>query len=390
MTGRLSLYAVTAPGIELHTAGELRRLGITPTETEPGGVAFEGTMEDVARANLWLRTASRVLVRLGSFNARALGELERKSALLPWRDWLPDKSPVSVRVTCRKSRLYHQKAVAERIVTACGGVARPAAGDPDEAEDTEGQLIVVRLFRDVCTISLDSSGALLHRRGYRLAVAKAPFRETLAAALILESGWRPETPLLDPFSGSGTIPIEAAMLARRIPPGIDRDFAFLRWPGADRKRWQALVDAARAAILPRAAAPIAGSDRDAGAIEAAVANAGRAGVTGDITWRQAAVSALEPPAGIGALVSNPPYGMRVSEGRELRDLFARLGSVARERLPGWRVTLLLPEAPLERATGLRFGAPLHTKNGGLAVRMVSAEVPATEGAADEIHRRDRR
>lgn len=390
MTGRLSLYAVTAPGLEVHTAGELSRLGITPTETEPGGVAFDGTLEDVARANLWLRTASRVLVRIGSFNARALGELERKSLALPWRDWLPAKTPVSVRVTCKKSRLYHQKAVAERIVTACGGEARPAGGDPEEAEDADGQLIVVRLFRDVCTISLDSSGALLHRRGYRRAVAKAPLRETLAAGLLLESGWKPETPLIDPFCGSGTIPIEAAMLARAIPPGLDRDFAFLRWPGADPKRWQALLDAARTGILPRASAPIAGSDRDAGAIEAATANAERAGVAQDIAWRHAAVSSLEPPPGVGALVSNPPYGMRVSEGRELRDLFARLGSVARERLAGWRVTLLLPEAPLERATGLRFGAPLHTRNGGLAVRMVSAEVPSEEGSTDGIHRTGRR
>lgn len=371
MPGRLPLYAVTAPGLEIHTAAELTRLGITPTETEPGGVAFEGTLDDVARANLWLRTASRVLVRLGSFGARALGELERKTMALPWRNWLPAKTAVTVRVTCRKSRLYHQKAVAERIVAACGGVAVAGGGDPEEADEIEGQLIVVRLFRDVCTISLDSSGALLHRRGYRLAVARAPLRETLAAGLLLESGWNPETPLVDPFCGSGTVPIEAALLARRIPPGLARDFSFLRWPGADRRRWDALLDAARAAILPRAPASIIGADRDAGAIAAAAANAERAGVAADITWRQAAVSALEPPAGIGALVSNPPYGMRVSEGRQLRDLFARLGTVVRERLPGWPVTLLLPEAPLERATGLEFGPPLWTRNGGLAVRMLT-------------------
>lgn len=382
MTGRLSLYAVTAPGLELHTAAELTHIGITPTETEPGGVAFEGTLDDVARANLWLRTASRVLVRLGSFNARALGELERKAIALPWRDWLPAGTAMSVRVTCKKSRLYHQKAVAERIVSASGGVAAAAAGDPDEVEEAAGQLIVVRLFRDVCSISLDSSGALLHRRGYRLAVAKAPLRETLAAGLLLESGWSHETPLIDPFCGSGTIPIEAAMLARRIPPGLARSFAFLRWPGADLGRWEAMLDTARAEMLHRAAAPILGSDRDAGAIEAATANSLRAGVAEDITWRQAAVSSLEPPTGVGALVSNPPYGMRVSEGRELRDLFARLGTVARERLPGWRVSLLLPEAPLERATGLAFGPALHTRNGGLAVRMLTAVVEAGGGGAE--------
>lgn len=381
MSGGLSLYAVTAPGLETHTAAELTALGINPTATEPGGVAFDGTLDDVARCNLWLRTASRVLVRLGAFNARALGELERKALALPWREWLPADATVSIRVTSRKSRLYHQKAVAERILTASGGVARPASTEPEDAEEADGQLIVVRLFRDVCTISLDSSGALLHRRGYRLAVAKAPLRETLAAGLLLESGWRAETPLIDPFTGSGTIPIEAAMIARRIPPGLDRDFAFLHWPRSDRSRWRAMTDEARTAILPRATAPILGSDRDAGAIAAAIANAERAGVAADITWRQAAVSALEPPPGVGAVVSNPPYGMRVSEGRELRDLFARFGSVARERLPGWRITLLLPEAPLERATGLSFGPPLHTKNGGLPVRMVTATVPKADAPA---------
>ena len=296
--------------------------------------------------------------------------------------WLAPGAEVSVRVTCRKSRLYHQKAVAERMVAASGGVAVAAGGDPEESEETAGQLVVVRLYRDECTVSLDSSGALLHRRGYRLAVAKAPLRETLAAGLLLESGWDPASPLVDPFCGSGTIPIEAALLARRIPPGINRDFAFLHWPGTDLPRWRALLVAARSGILPQAPAAILGSDRDAGAIEAATANAARAGVAADIRWRQAAVSSLEVPAGIGALVSNPPYGMRVSEGRELRDLFARFGAVARERLPGWRVTLLLPQARLEQAMGLGFSAPLHTRNGGLAVRMVTAVVEPTSRAAD--------
>ncbi len=375
MTTRLSLFAVTAPGLEELTAGELIGLGITPAGTEPGGVSFEGDLDDIARVNLWLRTASRVLVRIGSFGARALGELERKAALLPWDRWLPPGTLVAVRVTSIKSRLYHQRAVAERIVTASRGVVAPPVPDTDDVEDAAGQLIVVRIVRDECTISLDSSGALLHRRGYRLAVARAPLRETLAAGLLLASGWEPATPLVDPFCGSGTIPIEAARLARRIPPGLERDFAFLHWPGADATRWRALVDGARAGILPSAPAPIHGADRDAGAIQAATANAVRAGVAGDIAWSQAAVSSLEAPDGVGALIANPPYGRRVSEGRELRDLFARLGTVARERLPGWRVTLLLPEAPLERATGLRFGPPLHTRNGGLAVRIVTAPVP---------------
>ncbi len=376
MSDRLAIYAVTAPGLEPLAAAELRQLGLTPTATEPGGVSFDGTLTDVARANLHLRTASRVLVRLGGFHVRALGELERKAGHLPWRDWLPAGAAVSVRVTSRKSRLFHQKAVAERVLAASGG---KATGDDGDAEEAQGQLVIVRLLRDDAIISLDSSGPLLHRRGYRLASAKAPLRETLAAALLLDSGWNPTEPLLDPFCGSGTIAIEAALLARRIPPGLGRDFSFRRWLAWRPADWAALCDAAREQSLPRAPASISASDRDAGAIAAARANAERAGVAEDIAFRHAALSSFAPPAGPGRVVTNPPYGVRVSERGDLRDLYARLGQVARDRLAGWRITMLLPVAPLERETGLAFTQSLRTRNGGLAVRVAHAAVPGAGG-----------
>jgi putative N6-adenine-specific DNA methylase len=330
-----------------------------------------------------------VLVRVAAFHARALGELERKAAAVPWRDWLVPGIPVMLRVSCRKARLYHQKAVAERMGRAMGvtgtsmaeSTESTVADGRDEAEVEEGpagerQLVVVRIFRDECHISLDSSGDLLHRRGYRLASGKAPLRETLAAALLLASQWDPATPLVDPFAGSGTIPIEAALLARRIPPGRHRTFAFQRWPSWQPARWQALLEAADGGTLPRAPAPILGRDRDAGAVTAAGENASRAGVAPDIELGQAAVSSLIPPPGPGALVSNPPYGVRVGAQRELRDLYARLGAVARRRLPGWRVTLLLPAYPHERETGLAWRECFRSRNGGIPVRAVTAEVPA--------------
>ena len=173
MTGPFDLYAVSAPGIEALTANELLQLGLQPTEIEPGGVAFNGTLADLGRANLWLRTASRILLRLGSFHARALGELERKAAQLPWHEWLVPGTPANVRVTCRKSRLFHQRAVAERIITAAGGTGEVAGAEENEEGRPEAQLVVVRLFRDTCTVSLDGSGELLHRRGYRLATRKS-------------------------------------------------------------------------------------------------------------------------------------------------------------------------------------------------------------------------
>jgi putative N6-adenine-specific DNA methylase len=376
VTARLSLYAVTAPGLESLTAGELQQLDLAPTGVEVGGLPFEGSLQDVARANLWLRTASRVLVRLGAFHVRALGELERKAGHLPWRDWLPPAATVKVRVTSRKSRLFHEKAVAERVVRATGASAAPSRGESEEVEGLGAQLVIVRLYRDQATISLDSSGALLHRRGYRQETAKAPLRETLAAGLLLASGWRHTEPLLDPFCGSGTIPIEAALMARRRPPGLERDFAFRHWPAWNEADWTSLTAAARSAMLPRAPAPIIGADRDPGAIRAARGNAQRAGVQEDVEFRCEALSRLAPPPLAGHVVTNPPYGLRVGERRTLRDLYARLGRLARERLPDWRLTLLLPAAPLERETGLAFSEALRTRHGGLPVRVAGTRIPA--------------
>src|SRR4051812_6625037 len=222
-TGRsnepFELFAATAPGLESIAAGELKSLGVKGRQ-EPGGVAFEGDLNGVYLANLWLRTASRVLLRLGRFHASTFYELERRAKKLPWADFLPATGSVEVRVTCRKSRLYHSDAVAERILGAIARVApagidvkigaAPGEGD-DEAETSSRQLIVVRIVDDQCEVSADTSGELLHRRGYRQEVARAPLRETLAAAMVLASGWDKRQPLLDPMCGSGTIPIEAAL-----------------------------------------------------------------------------------------------------------------------------------------------------------------------------------
>ena len=367
-------------------AGELAALGIVVTATEPGGCSATGSLLDVARLNLRLRIATRVLVRRAHFGARALGELERKAGLLPWAEWLPSGLPVVLRVSCRKSRLYHQKAVAERIgnaIRAATGLASTTSaadldGDAEAEPENEAahQLVVVRFHRDECTISCDSSGALLHRRGWRRATAKAPLRETLAAALLTAGGWDPATPLLDPFCGSGTIPIEAALLARRVSPNLERAFACERWPGFDAAGMAALRAAGRAEILPTAPAAIIGADRDAGAIAAARSNAARAGVTADIEWREAAISTLTVPRGpTGSVVTNPPYGTRIGDPRDLRNLYARLGTVAREQLHGWRVTMLLGDTPLERSTGLTLQTVLTTLNGGLHVRLLSGRVP---------------
>lgn len=371
-------FAVTAPGIERLVADELSTLGnshrIECDAPELGGVAFRTDPAGLYAANLHLRVASRVLVRVGSFHAATFHELERHAARIPWRSFVAPDRPVEFRVTARKSRLYHQGAVAQRLLAAAAasgipGDAGPGSGAPQE--------FVVRLQRDECTISADASGELLHRRGYRLAAAKAPLRETLAAAMLGAVRWDGTAPLIDPMCGSGTIPIEAALLARRIPPGIGRRFAFMGWPGFDEAAWNSVLDDARRRITPRAAVAILGSDRDAGAIAAATANAERAGVAADIEWRQAAISAVTPPPGLGWIVTNPPYGIRVGERRKLRDLFAQLGNVARRCCPGWQVAFLAAHPELERQTGLELTPTMATENGGIRVRLVQGRVPSS-------------
>ena len=371
----LECFAVAAPGLEPLVAAELRALGklqpVAVGEAEPGGVSFRADRAGLYAANLHLRIASRVLVRIGAFHASAFHELERHAARLPWREFVASGSPVAFRVTSRKSRLYHQEAIAQRLLAVAGGAT------PATSEDAAAQEFIVRLFRDECTVSADASGELLHRRGYRMATAKAPLRETLAAAMLMGAGWDASASLVDPMCGSGTIPIEAALAARRIAPGIARRFAFMHWPGFDESVWERLVRQARERVLPSAPAPILGSDRDAGAVAASVANAERAGVGGDVEWRRAAISALAPPAGRGWIVTNPPYGVRVGERRDLRDLYAQLGNVARRCCPGWEVAFLAAHPELERQTGLEPAVRFTTENGGIRVRLVQGSVPAS-------------
>jgi putative N6-adenine-specific DNA methylase len=234
-------------------------------------------------------------------------------------------------------------------------------------------LIVVRLVENLCTISMDSSGALLHRRGYRLATAKAPLRETLASAMVIASGWDEISPLLDPFCGSGTIPIEAALLARRVPAGYSRRFAFMDWPNFDSKFWDELLAHAGKAIASNISKIIA-SDRDAGAIQAAQANAERAGVADFIEFSRRAISAIDPPPGPGWVITNPPYGVRLKKRNDLRDLYAQFGKVLRTRCLGWRVSLLCDRIQLIHSTGLEFDKGISMMNGGLKVKLLRSLV----------------
>lgn len=384
-SGGLSLFAITAPGLEGLVAAELERFGVHGS-VEPGGVAWTGEGRDLYAANLHLRTASRVLVRVATFRAKTFFELERHARKVPWERFLTPGRAIRWRVTCRKSRLYHEGAVVQRLRDAVqfrAGVeaAVHGTGEGGEGEGEEEQLFVVRFLHDECTVSADASGALLHRRGYRQATAKAPLRETLAAAMLLGCGWDPAFPLVDPMCGAGTIPIEAALIARKIPPGLasasrtPRRFAFQEWPAHDGRLWESVVAEARERILPHAPAPLLASDRDDGAIAATVGNAERAGVEGDLRIEARALSAIEPPEGPGWLLTNPPYGVRVGEADRVRDLYAAIGSVARRKLSGWTIALLSADRRLEGQLGLRLEEALRTSNGGIPVRLMVGQAP---------------
>ncbi len=373
-----SYFAVAAPGLEPIVAAELSTLGLGG-DASPGGASFSGNRAALYRANLHLRAASRVLVRLGSLHAAAFSELRKKASRLPWEAYLRPGQPVAIHATSHKSKLYHSGGVAERIA----GAIADRLGTPPMVEkgsvETEAlgpQLVIVRLVRDQCTISLDASGALLHQRGYRLATGKAPLRETLAAGLLLASGWDTAAPLVDPFCGAGTIAIEAALLAQNRAPGRARRFSLMDWPDYDNSLWHDLLDRAEASAASAPLPLIVASDRDAGAIEAARANAARAGVAEAIQFAQQVVSDLAPPPGPGWVVTNPPYGLRLSEQGDLRNLYARFGQVLRQRCAGWWVAVLTSDPRLEHALGLEFDERrrMALVNGGVRVHLVQARI----------------
>jgi putative N6-adenine-specific DNA methylase len=390
----LSIFAIAGPGLDRVVADELASLGI-PAGPHHGGAAWEGSIEDVARANLHLRTASRIIVRAGEFRARTFHELERRARRIDWDRFVASRDEVRLRVTCRKSALYHEGAVAERILDAIeertGRRGATHATDEEEGDDATGQLFVVRIVRDVCTISADSSGGLLHRRGYREAVAKAPLRETIAAAMLRACGWTPDQPLLDPLCGSGTIAIEAALIARNIAPGLarrrrtPRAFRFLDWPSLHGLAWDDIIAQATTRIRPHCPAPILASDRNAGAIRAATANADRAGVEADVEFAVRPLSSVVPPrraastsgrasasvdggndrrsAGTaGWIVTNPPYGERIGNRADARRITHELHARLQSDFDGWSLAALIPGH--EAAD-----SPFATRNGGIPVHL---------------------
>jgi putative N6-adenine-specific DNA methylase len=332
----------------------------------PGGVAVTGNWAEVWRANLELRGATRVLVRVAEFRALHLAQLDKRARRVDWGSVLRADAPVRVEATCRKSRIYHAGAAATRIARAIAdGTGAPVA----EGRAESGIVVKARIDDDLCTISVDTTGEALHRRGHKQQVGKAPLRETMAAMILRAAGYRRAEPVLDPMCGSGTFVIEAAEIAAGLAPGRSRSFAFERLATFEPDAWRRLRSAAGVAT-PATAPAFTGYDRDAGAIAAAAENAARAGVDGLCTLARQPVGALERPPGPPGLVAvNPPYGARVGARTALHALYDALGRRLAERFAGWRVALVTPDAGLARSTGLPFQPGPVMPHGGLKLRL---------------------
>ncbi|MEQ9502253.1 MAG: THUMP domain-containing protein [Deltaproteobacteria bacterium] len=363
LADRITLFAACAPGLEPALADEVRRLDPERYEVVPGGVEATGPRQLVYRANLELGLAKHVLLRVDNFVARRFDRLVDRVAKIEWPKLINGVG--TVHVTTHRSRLYHTGAIEERVRE---GIGKAFGGTVDEEVATE---VHVRFHHDRCTLSINTSGDELPRRGYRRATGKAPLSADLARALVIASGWNPDTPLVDPFSGSGTVAIEAALLARRVAPGLERTFEFAALPWFDPEAYAVLVTQLRAAQLDQPLSIVA-SDRDAGVTKGATENAERAGVADAVSFTCTSVSdapgfALDAP--VATVVTNPPFGHRIAKGRDLRPLYQRFGTLMSAR-PEWGAALVVRERRLAAATGLTLEPIGRWQHGGSGVHVL--------------------
>ena len=374
MSPREECFATAAKGVEDVLAGELRALELEPRTADRGGVSFRGGREACYRANLWLRTANRVLVPVAKFECGSEEALYREVRRLPWHGWIPPDRTLAVDANVRDSFSTHSGFVALKTKDAIVDAVREAVGRrPSVQADDPDVSVNVHLARNVCTVSLDSSGAGLHRRGYRVAATEAPLRETLAAALIELTGWSGDAPLVDPMCGSGTIAIESALKATRRAPGLRRRFGFERWPDFDAALWHRVRGEAESQVR-RAPAEIRASDLSGAAVEIARANAGRAQVSDAIRFETADVRALAPPSPPGVILFNPPYGERLGEADSLKSLYREIGDLLKRRCKGFTAWIFTGNPELAKSVGLHASRRIELFNGPIECRLLKYEL----------------
>ena len=373
-------FTVVAPGLEPVCMEELGRLGVAAGDLHPeaGGVGFRGKLPLLYEANLHLRTAGRILMRITAFTAATFTRLGTAAGAVDWDLYLKPGQPVLIHVTTRQCRLYHTGAVAERLQQTIDR----RIGTTTAVDALAGQGIIQRLFvrgaSDRFTVSLDSSGPLLHKRGPKRLVGQAPLRETLAAAALIMAGHRPGAPLVDPMCGSGTFSLEAAMMAARIPAGWYRDFAFFGWPCFSAPAWAHIRRTILAQIDAQPGPPqIFASDIRADAVTALSQVAAQMGVKGRMALAVRdffSVDGAAVPQGPGTVVLNPPYGLRLGRRIDVRQDYPRIRDHLREAFPGWRAAIFCPADAVSAFTGLGL-RETRVPHGGLRLILFTGLLP---------------
>ncbi|WP_039020053.1 THUMP domain-containing class I SAM-dependent RNA methyltransferase [Halocynthiibacter namhaensis] len=362
MDTNFEIFLSIAPGLEAVLLAETQAAGFENPKITPGGVTCTGDWGEVWRANLTLRTATRVLARIGEFRAFHLAQLDKRSRKFPWADVLRADHPIRVEVsTNKKSKIYHAGAAKQRVETAIKEtLGAEISADADIC-------LKLRIDDNNCVFSVDTTGESLHKRGHKVAVNKAPMRETLASGFLYEMGYDGSQAVLDPMCGSGTFILEAAEISAKLLPGRSRSFAFEKLATFDANVWQKM----RSQPASQAQLQFFGSDRDQGAVRMSQQNAERAGISDATLFQTGPVSDLQrPDCAPGIVIVNPPYGARIGNKKLLFGLYGALGKVLLERFSGWRVGIITTDAGLARATGLKFkseGKPIP--NGGLKIRL---------------------
>ncbi|MGB8699134.1 MAG: THUMP domain-containing protein [Thermosynechococcaceae cyanobacterium] len=369
-------FATVARGLEPLAAQELVQLGAQAVTPGFCGVAFEGDRTLLYRINLWARLPFRVLVQLRDFPCQDAEDLYRGVQSLDWSQYLTPDLTLAVDATGKTERLNHTHFSALQVKNAIVDQQQTQFGDRSTVDtQTPDVRINIHLNRDRCTVSLDSSGNSLHRRGYRPAVGTAPLKESLAAALIQLSGWQPDQPFYDLLCGSGTLPLEASLSALNIAPGLFRDrFGFETWPDFDPLLWQDLIQAAKASQHSVLRASIGGSDGNGVVIEQAIANAHHCGVENQVWFAEMDLADVTAPGDRGVLICNPPYGERLGRDSDLGAFYKQLGDVLKQRFKGWTAFVLSGNKELAGAIGLKSSQRTAVYNGALPCQFMKYEL----------------
>jgi putative N6-adenine-specific DNA methylase len=347
---KITLIATAPMGLEAIVAREVKNLGYEDVRVENGRVEFEADEKAIARCNLWLRTADRVQIKMGEFKATSFEELFQGVKALPWEEWMPKNAEFPVDGKSQKSQLSSVPACQSIVKKAIVEKMRDAYGIEWFSEDGPLFRCQVSMLKDIATITIDTSGAGLHKRGYRKLSAQAPLKETLAAAMIDLSRWAPHRPLVDPFCGSGTIPIEAAMIGRNVAPGLIRSFTAEGFPTIGDKIWDEAREEAEDLMKRDQPLEILGSDIDPEVLSLANYHIREAGFGDVIKIKNLPVAKLKVEGQYGAIICNPPYGERLGEAREVAELYQQLGVLGRE-LDTWSVFVLTSHRGFEKLYG---------------------------------------